>query len=164
MEYKHVEHGFGPVRDKNSRILILGSFPSVLSRQHDFYYANPQNRFWKVLERLLEDDAGLTKEERTAFCYRHGIALYDVIESCDIVGSSDSSIKNVVPSDIESLIKGTQIKAIVLNGNAAKRYFLTYFANFVHLDILPMPSTSPANAVKKLEDLMKEWSAILKYL
>lgn len=99
--YTHVSHDFEPVFDENSKVLILGTFPSVKSRENQFYYGHPQNRFWKVIAGLTESEVPQTIEEKKKLLLEHGIAIWDVIESCDIIGSSDSSIKNVVPADIE---------------------------------------------------------------
>lgn len=161
-ERQHLSHGFGPCFDQNSEILILGSFPSVLSREQGFYYGNPRNRFWAVLEFLFHEAVPLDVEGRKSYCKRHKVALYDVIESCDIVGSKDDSIENVVPSDISSIVSASKIHTIVLNGNAAKRYFLTFQTDFDHLRILFMPSTSPANAAWNLERLIQKWKSILE--
>ena len=114
-----IQHKIQPVYDRNSRILILGSFPSVKSREGGFFYHHPQNRFWKVLSALANDTLPTTIEEKKKFLLSHGIAVYDVIASCDIVGSSDSSIANVVPSDIKTIIEKTGISKIYLNGNKA---------------------------------------------
>ena len=156
-QYEHLNHGFGPYINGDSEILILGSFPSVLSREVNFYYGNPRNRFWNVLEAVFEDRAGNDVETRKSFCKRHKVALYDVIEECDIIGSRDDSIENIVPSDIISLISQSNIKRIVLNGNAAKRYFLTYFSQIENVKIVFMPSTSPANAAWSLTRLIDVW-------
>lgn len=161
-QLQHAAHEFGPYINKDSEILILGSFPSVLSRAQSFYYGNPRNRFWSVLESCFKDRAGESVEERKAFCTRHKIALYDAIEECDIIGSRDDSITNIIPADIASIIKGAPgIKRIVLNGNAAKSYFLKYQPSFESIEILFMPSTSPANAAWKLDRLIETWQRAL---
>lgn len=102
---ERVNHTFGPFYDSESRVLFLGSFPSVKSREALFYYGHPQNRFWKIMRAIYEDDFGDSIEENSEFLHRHHIALYDVIDECDIVGSSDSSIRNVVPTDLDSILK-----------------------------------------------------------
>lgn len=163
MNYIKVKHCFPPVVDKDSKILILGSFPSVKSREFDFYYMNKQNRFWKVLSTLLECDFECPIDERIVLLKKNNIALYDVIEECEIIGSSDSKIKNVIYADLEQIIKNTNIKAIILNGKKAYDLFLKRWNN-LDLNIFLMPSTSPANAKSKLEDLLKEWSIIKELL
>lgn len=127
MEYTHAEHTFGPVYDKHSRFLILGSFPSVKSREINFYYGHPQNRFWKLLPALLSPGALLDSvEAKKSFLQKHRIALWDVIESCDILGSSDSSIRNVVPNDIRRILAAAPIEAILCNGGKSYDLFRKY--------------------------------------
>ena len=157
----HVTHGFGPYFDSDSEILFLGSFPSVLSREQQFFYGNPRNRFWSVLEAIFDDKAPSDVEGRKMFCKRHKIALYDAIEECDIIGSRDDSIENIVPADIRSIVSASKIKKILLNGNAAKRYFLTFQDNFDLIDLYFLPSTSPANAAWSLERLIESWKKAL---
>ena len=120
MEYEHIVHSFEPVYDKASEILILGTLPSVKSRENNFYYGHKQNRFWKVLATLLKEPVPHTIEEKKAMLLAHRIALWDVIQSCDIKGSSDSSIKNVQPTDIGMILEKTNITRIYANGNKAK--------------------------------------------
>lgn len=153
-----LDHTFPPLCEKDSEILILGSFPSVLSRAQLFYYGNPRNRFWAVLGSIFHEDIAEDIEAKRLFCTRHKIALYDVIESCDIIGSRDDSIENIVPADIQALVSCSRIRKIVLNGNAAKRYFLQYQSNFDQLQLFFMPSTSPANAAWSLDRLVEKWS------
>ena len=125
-EYQHIVHGFGPVYDDNSKILILGSFPSVKSRAEGFYYGHPRNRFWKVLAAILKENEPKTVQDKKTLLLHHGIALYDVIEECDIIGSSDSSIKNVVPSDLAPIFETSKIKAVFTNGKTADRLYQKY--------------------------------------
>lgn len=153
-----LDHTFPPLCEKDSEILILGSFPSVLSRAQLFYYGNPRNRFWAVLGSIFHEDIAEDIESKRLFCTRHKIALYDVIESCDIIGSRDDSIENIVPADIQALVSRSKIRKIVLNGNAAKRYFLQYQSNFDQLQLFFMPSTSPANVAWSLDRLVEKWS------
>ena len=127
-EYTHVTHEFGPVYDKNSKILILGSLPSVKSRQQQFYYGHPQNRFWKVLSAALGESIGGSIDEKKRIMLKNHIALWDVIQSCDIIGSSDSSIKNVKENDISVILDAADIKAIFLNGAKAYELFKKYCA------------------------------------
>ncbi len=162
--YTHIpSHQFAPVIDSQSEILILGSFPSVKSRENNFYYMHPQNRFWDVL-RVLFDDTQFKSDDidtKILALKRHHIALYDVIESCDIIGSKDSSITNVHPADIVSLIEGTNINKILLNGNKAKTLFNQYNPSLMPLASV-VPSTSSANAQYSLERLVHAWKKALK--
>ncbi|MSS63980.1 DNA-deoxyinosine glycosylase [Velocimicrobium porci] len=157
---EHVTHTFGPVYNKDSEILILGSFPSVKSREGEFYYHHPQNRFWKVLSYLLDVEQPVSIEEKKQLLLKNHIALWDVIESCDICGSSDSSIKNVVPNDIPSLLKQTNIKKIVVNGGKADELYKRYCLKQTEIKAIRLPSTSPANAIWSFERLINEWERI----
>ena len=164
---KMIQHKIQPVYDRNSRILILGSFPSVKSREGGFFYHHPQNRFWKVLSAVANDTLPTTIEEKKKFLLSHGIAVYDVIGSCDIVGSSDSSIANVVPSDIKTIIEKTGISKIYLNGNKAFELYEKYQkkeleAEGIQVEAIKLPSTSPANASNSLEKLIEQWSVMKK--
>ena len=160
----HLTHTLPIFIDKDSEILILGSFPSVKSREVMFYYGHPQNRFFRVLGRLFNEDYPVTTEERKAFLIRHKIALYDVIEECDIEGSSDSSIKNVIPIDIASILsKYPNIKIIGITGNTAKYYFNRYLITKVgNIKVVYLPSTSPANARMSIENLVDVYKEQLK--
>lgn len=171
--YQHISHGFEPVFDERSRILVLGSFPSVLSRENTFYYGNPQNRFWRVMAACLgepvpqnegglsDDGRPLTLEESIAakkqMLLEHGIALWDVIASCDIKGSSDASIKNVVPAQVERVLEKAHIGAVICNGGTAGRLYKRYLQWQVGLAAHVLPSTSPANAAWQLERLTARW-------
>lgn len=155
-----VNHPIAPVYDENSKILILGSFPSVKSREAAFFYGHPQNRFWRVLSAVFEDEVPVTVEEKRAFLLSHNVALWDVIASCDIVGSSDSSITNVRPNDIASVLKNSRIEKIFVNGKTAQKYYDTYVKNTVNRDAICLPSTSPANASWKLDKLIEAWKII----
>lgn len=155
--YEHVVHTFEPIFDHRSRILILGSLPSVKSRETNFYYGHPRNRFWKLLALLTHSDTPATIEEKRNFLLRNRIALWDVIQSCDIIGSSDSSIKNVVPCDLKSLLAAAPVERIFGNGATACRLYRQYCEKDCGREILPLPSTSPANAAFSLERLRKVW-------
>ena len=175
--FQHISHGFEPVFDERSRILVLGSFPSVLSRENAFYYGNPQNRFWRVMAACLsepvpqnegglsDDGRPLTLEESIAAKKRmlleHGIALWDVIASCDIKGSSDASIKNVVPAQVERVLEEAHIGAVICNGGTAGRLYKRYLQWQVGLAAHVLPSTSPANAAWQLERLTARWQEAL---
>lgn len=158
--YTHVSHDFEPVFDENSKVLILGTFPSVKSRENQFYYGHPQNRFWKVIAGLTESEVPQTIEEKKKLLLEQGIAIWDVIESCDIIGSSDSSIKNVVPADIESVVANSKIQNIYANGGTAKKLYEKYSQKKTGREIIGLPSTSPANAAYSLERLLECWQEV----
>ena len=160
--YTHVSHDFEPVFDENSKVLILGTFPSVKSRENQFYYGHPQNRFWKVIAGLTESEVPQTIEEKKKLLLEHGIAIWDVIESCDIIGSSDSSIKNVVPADIERVVANSKIQNIYANGGTAKKLYEKYSQKKTGREIIGLPSTSPANAAYSLERLLECWQEVKK--
>lgn len=146
-----ISHPFEPVIDNHSNILILGSFPSVKSREVSFYYGNKNNRFFKVLSNIFHEDFyHVDIETKKKLLSKYHIALFDVIKSCDIKGSSDSSITNVVVNDIEDLLQRYPIKKIIVNGNKAYELFTKYFPN---LEVTLLPSTSSANAKYSLEEL-----------
>ena len=155
-------HPFPAVYDAESKILILGSFPSVKSREVNFYYGHPQNRFWKVMGQIFDENIGSSTEEKEDFCHKHRIALWDVIYSCRITGSSDASITDVKVNDFNDLLKKTKIRHIFLNGKTAGRLFEKYGDCDMAYSILS--STSPANAVKHLEDLVEEYGKIKEVL
>lgn len=173
-EYQHITHGFDPVFDERSRVLVLGSFPSVLSRENAFYYGNPQNRFWRVIAACVGapvppnegDDlpGGISAslaasiEAKRELLLGNGIALWDVIESCDIKGSSDASIKNVVPARIERIVGSAHIGAVFCNGGTAGRLYRRYLQDRTGIPAVVLPSTSPANASWSLERLVERWS------
>lgn len=155
--YQHVEHTFEPVYDKESEILILGTFPSVKSRAQNFYYGHPQNRFWKVMAGLTGEKLPETTEEKKTLLLKHHIAVWDVIRSCDIIGSSDSSIKNVVPADIAAVLKSSRVSKIFANGDKAYKLYRKYCEESTGSQAVKLPSTSPANAVFTLERLIDTW-------
>lgn len=155
-----IEHPFPPLYDKNSRILILGSFPSVKSREKMFFYGHPQNRFWKVTAQVFGCDVPETIDEKKKFLLSHGIALWDVIASCEITGSSDSSIKNVIPNDLREILDNAEIRRIFVNGKTAEKYFNKYIRGVIKRDAQCLPSTSPANAAWSAERLTAAWSVI----
>lgn len=157
---ERIVHTFAPVYDKNSKLLILGSFPSVKSREISFYYGHPRNRFWTLLSALLKQPIPVSIEEKKNFLLSYHIALWDVIQSCEIKGSSDSSIKNVVPNNILSLIEQSSVTHIYANGSKAYSLYEKYCKPDIFLPITKLPSTSPANAAFPLEQLIKEWSIL----
>ena len=162
MEYEHIVHSFEPVYDKASEILILGTLPSVKSRENNFYYGHKQNRFWKVLATLLKEPVPETIEEKKVMLLAHRIALWDVIQSCDIKGSSDSSIKNVQPTDIGMILEKTNITRIYANGNKAGQLYKRYQFPVTGIEAMVLPSTSPANAAWSLDRLCEAWRVILE--
>lgn len=155
-KYRHVEHTFGPVYDSDSRILILGSFPSVKSREINFYYGHRNNRFWKILGMLFNEEI----EDKKSFLLKHHIALFDVIESCDIIGSSDASIQNVKPNDLSIILNNSKIKTIYLNGSKAYELYNRFCKDKYSIKTVRLPSTSPANAAYSIDDLFNEWKII----
>lgn len=153
-------HPFPPLYNKDSRILILGSFPSVKSREQMFFYGHPQNRFWKVISSVFECDVPQTIEEKKQLLLKHGIALWDVIASCEITGSSDSSIKNVKVNDLSIILEEADIRHIFVNGRTAEKYFKKYTKAQIKRDAICLPSTSPANAAWSVNRLVEEWKVL----
>lgn len=155
-------HTIAPVWNENSKVLILGSFPSVKSREEGFFYGHKQNRFWRVLASVCDCSVPQNIDEKKSMLLANGIAVWDVIHSCDIVGSSDSSIKNVVPNDIADIVRKSHIKRIFTNGKKADELYRKYIERQVGIKAVCLPSTSPANAVWTLEKLCEEWKIIQK--
>jgi len=156
------DHGFGPVYDAASTILILGSFPSVKSREQKFYYGHPQNRFWKVLAAILKEPVPETIPEKKKMVLQHHIALWDVLESCEIEGSSDASIRKEIPTDIRKILTACPIKRIITNGNTAKKNYDRFLFPDTGMEAVCLPSTSPANAAWTLDKLTEKWSVEIK--
>ncbi len=154
---EHIIHPIPPFFDKGSRILILGSFPSVKSREQMFFYGHPQNRFWKVLAQIFEDDVPDTVADKKEFLARHHVALWDVIGECDIKGSSDSSIENVKANDLSLILNAADISGIFVNGKTAEKYYRKYIENEIGRTAVCLPSTSPANAAWKTDELVRVW-------
>ena len=152
-------HPIPPVYDQNSNILILGSFPSVKSREESFFYGHPQNRFWRVISAVFEEDTPSSIEEKKSLLLRHGVAIWDVIASCEIVGSSDSTIKNVTANDLCEILSGSRIYRIFVNGKTAEKYYRKYIRDKISIDAVSLPSTSPANAKLSLDSLIDIWKA-----
>ena len=158
-KYQKVEHTFEPIYDENSKVLILGSFPSVKSREQNFYYGHPRNRFWRVISNLTETELPTTIEEKKEMLLKNNIAIWDVIKSCVIKGSSDSSIKNVVVNDITEVVKNSKIDRIFANGDKSFKLYKKYCSD-VGIEIEKLPSTSPANAAFSIEKLVEDWEVI----
>ena len=163
-EYTHIVHPFGPLFDETSTVLILGSLPSVKSREQNFFYGHPQNRFWPLLAALFGEAAPQSVEEKRALALRHHVALWDTIYSCDIVGSSDSSIRSVVPTDLRPILAASGVKRIFCNGRTSGLYYNKYQEKVLHIEATVLPSTSPANAAWTMDRLMDAWRVILEYV
>ncbi|MEG2597467.1 MAG: DNA-deoxyinosine glycosylase [Oscillospiraceae bacterium] len=155
---------FEPIYTPQSKILILGTYPSPLSFQNGFYYGNPRNRFWQLMAELTNEPLPQTNEEKIQFLLETNIALWDVLDSCDIVGAADSSIKNPVANDISSLLSKTRISGVFLNGAKAAELYQKYGQPSPQTPFRKLPSTSPANAAFQMERLRLEWSCILPFL
>ena len=155
-------HPIPPIFDENSRILILGSFPSVKSREEMFFYGHKQNRFWKVISAVFGENEPKTVTEKKSFLLNNGIAVWDVIASCDIEGSADSTIKNVTPNDLLPILKTAKIEKIFVNGGTSARFYKKYVEQKIGIKATTLPSTSPANAAWSAERLTNEWKKLLK--
>lgn len=162
MELKTQVHNIPPLYDEKSRVLILGSFPSVKSRKAAFFYAHPQNRFWPTLAAVLEEKTPKSVEEKKAMVLRHGIAMWDTIGSCEIVGSSDASITNIVPNDLSVILDAADIRAIFCNGGTSYACYKKYCHAKLGREAVQLPSTSPANARWTKEKLVEVWGTALK--
>ena len=156
-----IVHPIAPTYDELSRILILGSFPSVKTREMKYFYGHPQNRFWKVVAALYKEDVPKTVEERHSFLLRNHIAVWDSIYQCSIIGSSDSSIKDVVPTDLSPILNTANIETIYCNGNKSWEMYHKYIEPVTGRPAVVLPSTSPANAAWTLDRLIEAWSVIL---
>lgn len=157
-QFEHIVHPIPPFYKNDSEILILGSFPSVKSREQNFFYGHPQNRFWKVLATIFDEKTPDTMEEKHQFLQKHRIALWDTILSCDIIASSDSSIKNVEPTNLEPVIENSKIKRIFCNGKTAAKYYEKFHQDKLQIIATVLPSTSPANVAFSFENLVEAWS------
>lgn len=153
-------HPFPPLYDEHSRILILGSFPSVQSRERLFFYGHPQNRFWRVSAAVFRSPVPTSIEEKRAFLLSHHIALWDVLGACDITGSADSSIKNATVNDLSPILSHAPIERIFVNGQTAKKYYDRYTRVQTGVEAIVLPSTSPANAAWSVERLVEAWSVL----
>ena len=160
MREESIVHPIPPLYDENCKILILGSFPSVKSREAMFFYGHPQNRFWKLMAALFEEAYPQTIEEKKSLVLKHHIAMWDTIRSCTITGSSNSSIKDVVPNDLSVILDNSRVERIFCNGATSYRLYLKYIYPTTGVKAVKLPSTSPANAAFNLERLLTEWSMI----
>lgn len=161
-KYEQLRHPILPVYEEESRILILGSFPSVKSREQKFFYGHPQNRFWKVLASVTKEAVPQNTEEKKSLLLRNHIAVWDVIASCEIAGSSDSSIKNVVPNDLTLLLHQAKIQKIYTNGAKAFELYQKFSFSQTGMEAVKLPSTSPANAAYSLDRLVSIWEREIK--
>lgn len=159
---EHVEHTFEPIFNDKSEILILGTFPSVKSREEDFYYSHPQNRFWKLIGAITGCENYSTVEEKKKMLLDNKIAIWDTISSCDIVGSSDASITNVVPVDLSKILDNSSIKKIYANGSKSYELYERYLLAQTGIKAIKLPSTSPANARFTFDKLLEKWNTILE--
>ena len=161
--YEHIVHPFPPLYDEKSRILILGSLPSVKSREQMFFYGHPQNRFWKMISGVFKEAVPQTIEEKKTMLLEHHIAVWDVIQSCEIEGSSDASIRDVVPNDLSEILDTADIQAIYTNGGKAYELYCKYIYPVNGIEAHKLPSTSPANAGYSLDRLKEAWSQISEF-
>ncbi len=159
---ERIEHPFPPVVDEDCRILILGSFPSVKSREDGFFYGHPQNRFWRLLASVFDEKVPADIPTKKALLLRHHIALWDVIASCEIEGSSDASVKNVTPVDIAVVTESACIDQIICNGALAGKLYKRYLQPLTKLEAVVLPSTSPANAAWSMNRLLETWAPVLR--
>ena len=159
---EHIVHPFPPCFDKHSKNLILGSFPSVKSREQTFFYGHSQNRFWKVVASVFDDEVPNTIPEKKKFLKKNHIALWDVIGSCDIEGSSDSSIENVIANDLSQILDEADIRRVFVNGKTAEKYYKKYTEGKTGIKAVCLPSTSPANAAWSIERLSDIWRKEIK--
>ena len=155
-----IEHPFGPLYNNKSRVLILGSFPSVRSREQQFFYGHPQNRFWRVIAAVFEKDVPRTIEEKKALILGSGLALWDSIASCEITGSSDASIRKARPNDVSMILRDCDIEEIYCNGRKSHELYCRFIQPETGRRAICLPSTSPANAQWSLDRLIEAWSVI----
>lgn len=164
MRYEHIEHGIPPVFNAESRVLILGTMPSPKSRENGFYYMHPQNRFWRVISTVLGEPLPTTNGERASLLLKNKIALWDTLAQCDIIGASDSSVKNAIPNDLSTITDAADIKAIFTTGKTAYKYYCRFQQEKTGIEAICLPSTSPANACFGLDALIDEYKIIKNYL
>lgn len=157
-------HSIPPTYDCNSKILILGSFPSPASRAQAYFYSHPQNRFWKIMAAVFEEGCPATVEEKKAFLLKHKVALWDVISSCYIEGASDTSISHVAVNNLEYILESAPIEHIFVNGRKAETLYKKHIQPLTGIEAIYLPSTSPANAAWSFKNLLEEWKIIKKIL
>ena len=159
-ELERITHPIPPFYNENSKILILGSFPSVKSREQMFFYGHPQNRFWRVLAGIFNKDVPETTEDKKRLLDETNVALWDVLAECEIKGSADSTIKNAKANNLDRILKTADIRFVYTNGKTAEKYYNKYMSKIYDVKMVSLPSTSPANAAKSLEKLVEEWKII----
>ena len=160
-----VVHPLKPIYNSESKVLILGSFPSIKSRENNFYYGNPKNRFWTTLEKVFNEDIGSSNQDREKFLLTHKIALFDVVYSCNITASSDNSIKDVIPNDIKKIVNNSKIETIFTTGTKAYSLYNKYLLKDVGIEAIKLPSPSPANCKRGIEEvLVNSYNKIKEYL
>ncbi|MBQ7398580.1 MAG: DNA-deoxyinosine glycosylase [Clostridia bacterium] len=159
-----ITHPIPPIYNKNSRVLILGSFPSVRSREIGFFYGHPQNRFWPLIAALCQERLPTSIEEKTELLLRHGIALWDVAAACEIRGSADSTLTKVIANDLSPIFEGASISQVFVNGSTAAKYYRRLIQPQIQRSAIVLPSTSPANATWSFERLLDAWRVIQPYL
>lgn len=164
MRYEHIEHAIPPVFNAESRVLILGTMPSPKSRENGFYYMHPQNRFWRVISTVLGEPLPTTNGERASLLLKNKIGLWDTLAQCDIIGASDSSVKNAAPNDLSIITDTADIKAIFTTGKTAYKYYCRFQQEKTGIEAICLPSTSPANARFGLDALIDEYKIIKSYL
>ena len=161
---EHIIHSIGPVFDAESRVLILGTMPSPKSREVQFYYGHPQNRFWRVLAAVLGEEVPQSVPEKKAMLLRHRIALWDVLAECEITGASDSSIRNPVANDLSVILDHAPVQAVFTTGATAWKLYTRLQKPHTGIEAVRLPSTSPANCAVKMEALTEAYKAILPWL
>lgn len=161
---ERVAHPIPPLYNQESKILVLGSFPSVKSREGRFFYHHPQNRFWRVMGAVFDEAVPITVEEKRELLLRNHIAVWDVIQSCDILGSADSSIRNAVPNDLSPILRSAKLNRIISNGSTSYQLYRKHLFPITGIEALKLSSTSPANASCSLEDLIREWSILRTFI
>lgn len=161
---EQVIHPLEPIFDKNSRVLILGTMPSPVSRKQSFYYAHPQNRFWRVMFEIFGQPFSTEREDRIKLCLDNKIALWDVLQSCTIEGAADSSIKNAAPNDLSVILEAADIKAVFTTGQTAAKLYKKLCYPQTGIEAVALPSPSGANCAVKTELLAERYREILRYL
>ena len=164
METEHLVHPIPPLYDKDSRVLILGSFPSRASRSAMFFYGHPRNRFWPLIARITGSETPVTVDDKRRLALSCGIALWDTVASCDIRGSSDASIAGIVAYDVGVILRAAPIRAVFTNGTTSSALYKKYVFPKTGVESIPLPSTSPANAAMSMDDLFERWKVIADYL
>lgn len=159
-----ISHPLKPIYDAQSKVLILGSFPSPKSREIGFYYGHPQNRFWRILQEVFQAPVGDDATSKTAFLQQHHLAIWDVLASCDIVGASDSSIKNPVGNDFSAILATADIKAVFTTGKKAHALYQKHCYPHTRIPAQVLPSPSAANCARSLEQLAHDYRVLLQYL